>query len=153
MKQGWETNRGINYQLINSRGVTYQPRRGNSCFYYTLSQAKAQNPESSTTMSEMIERALKAEREQHRAHIARVKEEITAQVTDQVTTQVAEQMFAQMAAQMQAYKACIRQLVEGSRVVTFELEVTNVMALARIIYRFSVDSRSCNNILLLFLIW
>jgi hypothetical protein len=42
----------------------------------------------------MIERALEAEREQHRAQIARVREKITTQVsarvTDQVTAQVAQ---------------------------------------------------------------
>jgi hypothetical protein len=51
---------------------------------------------------------------------------------------------------MQAYEAKIRALVEGSRVVTSKLEVTNAMAPARVIYRSSVDSQSGNNILLLF---
>ncbi|KAE8076975.1 hypothetical protein FH972_015589 [Carpinus fangiana] len=86
----------------------------------------------------MIERALEAEMEQHRAQISRVREEITAQVSTQVTAQVAEQMSAQM----QAYEAKIRQLVDGSRVVTSEPEVTNVMAPAHVIYRSSIDSRS-----------
>jgi phosphoribosylaminoimidazole carboxylase (NCAIR synthetase) len=108
-------------------------------------------------MSEIIKRALDVEMEQHKAQIARVREEITAQVTvrviDQVTAQVAQQVAEHMSAQMQAYEAHICQLVEGSRVVTSKPEVTNVMALARVIYRFSIDSRSGNNILLLFLIW
>ncbi|KAE8076620.1 hypothetical protein FH972_015257 [Carpinus fangiana] len=70
--------------------------------------------------------------------MARERKEITVQVTTQVTAQVAEQM----AAQMEAYEARIRALVEGSRVVTFELEVTNIVAPAHVIYRSSVDSRS-----------
>jgi hypothetical protein len=49
-------------------------------------------------------------------------------------------MSVQMAMQMQAYEACIHQLVEGSRVVTSEPEVTNVMAPARVIYRSFVNS-------------
>ncbi|KAE8055992.1 hypothetical protein FH972_012795 [Carpinus fangiana] len=81
-------------------------------------------------MSKMIEITLEAEREQHRTQLARVREEITAQ----------------MAAQMQAYEAKIRALVEGSRVVTSEPEVTNVMAPARVIYRSSIDSRSANDV-------
>ena len=121
-------------------------------------QARAQNPGSSTAVSEMIEKALKAEREQHRVQMARGREEITAQVTAQVSThvaqQVAEQMSVQMAAQMRDYEAKILQLVEGScRVVTSEPEVTNVVDPAHVIYRSSVDSRSGNNMLLLFLIW
>jgi predicted phage tail protein len=87
-------------------------------------------------MSEMIEIALEAESEQYRAQLARVREEITTRVTDQVTAQVtaqmaqqvAEQMSAQMVAQMQAYKAKIHALVKGSKVVTSEPEVTNVVA-------------------------
>jgi hypothetical protein len=127
--------------------------RGNSHSYYTPSQARAQNPGSSAAMSKMIERALEVEIEQHRVQMAREREEITAPVTDQVTTQVAQQVAKQMSAQMQVYEAKIRQLVEGSRVVTSELEVTNVMARAHAIYRSSIDSRSGNNMLLLFLIW
>ena len=51
------------------RGVSRNilPGRGNSRSYYTPSQARSQNPESSVVMSQMIERALEAEREQHRA--------------------------------------------------------------------------------------
>jgi hypothetical protein len=49
---------------------------------------------------------------------------------------VAEQMFAQM----EAYETRIRALVEGSRVVTFEPEVTNVMAPACVIYRSFQDN-------------
>ncbi|KAE8038076.1 hypothetical protein FH972_010620 [Carpinus fangiana] len=108
----------------------------------------------------MIERALEVEREQHRIQMAKEREEITVQVTDEVTArvtaqaQMAEQMQAQMAEQMKAqmakqakqmreYEAKMCQLVEGSgRVVTSEPEVTNVMALASVIYRSSVDSRS-----------
>jgi hypothetical protein len=66
---------------------------------------------------------------------------------------VAEQMTAQMA----AYEAQIR-VLEGFRLVTSELEVTNFMALhdlgspSRIFVRSSVDSRSDHNILFLFLI-
>jgi Flp pilus assembly secretin CpaC len=147
------------------------PRWGNSRSYYTPSQARAQNLRSSAAMSEMIERAIEAEREQHRVQMAREREDITAQVTAQVTAevsaqvakQVAEQM-AQMAEQMQAqmaeqakqmreYEAKMCQLIEGSsRVVTSEPEVTNIMALAPVIYRSSVDSRSGNDILFLFLI-
>jgi hypothetical protein len=52
--------------------------RGNSRSYYTPSQGRAQNPGSSVAMSQMIERALEAEREQHRAQMAREREEITA---------------------------------------------------------------------------
>jgi hypothetical protein len=59
--------------------------RGNSHSYYTPSQARAQNPGSSAAMTEMIERALEAEREQHRVQMAREREEITAQVTAPVT--------------------------------------------------------------------
>ena len=95
-------------------------------------------------MSQMIEKALEVEREQHTAQLAREMEEITAQVTAKVAQQVAKQMVA--------YEARIRVLVVGSRVVTSELEVTNVMAPVHVIYKSSVDSRSGNNILLLFLI-
>jgi uncharacterized protein YaiL (DUF2058 family) len=67
---------------------------------------------------------------------------------------MAEQMQAKMAEQakqMQEYKAQMRQLVEGSgRVVTSKSKVTNVMALAPVIYRSFVNSRLGNNILLLF---
>ena len=63
---------------------------------------------------------------------------------------MAEQMQAQMAAQakmMQEYKEKMLQFVEGSgRVVTFESEVTNVVAPAPVIYRSSLDSRSGNGI-------
>jgi hypothetical protein len=45
-----------------------------------------------------------------------------------------------MSAQMEAYEARFHALVEGPRVVASELEVTNVMAPTRIIYRSSVDS-------------
>ncbi|KAE8009271.1 hypothetical protein FH972_005719 [Carpinus fangiana] len=89
-------------------------------------------------MSEMIKRALEAEREQHRAQITRVSKEITAQVAQQVSEQ--------MSAQMQAYEVKIHRLVEGSRVVTSEPEVTNVMALTRIIYRSFVDSKSADDV-------
>ncbi|KAE8076721.1 hypothetical protein FH972_015353 [Carpinus fangiana] len=75
------------------------------------------------------------------AHMAWERGEITAQVIAQVTAQVAQQM----AVQMEAYEARIRALVKGSRVVTFELEVTNVITPARVIYRFSVDSQSKPN--------
>jgi transcriptional regulator CtsR len=78
-------------------------------------------------MSKMIERALEVEMEKHREHIARVMEEITAQVTAQVDQQVAKQLFAQM----HVYEAKIRALVAGSRVVTSEPEVTDVMAPTR----------------------
>jgi hypothetical protein len=66
--------------------------------------------------------------------------------------QVAQQVVEQMSVQMKAYKACIHALVEGSRVVTSKLKVTNVMAPAHVVYRSFVDNRSGNNILLLFLI-
>jgi hypothetical protein len=62
-----------------------------------------------------------------------------------------------MAMQMAAYEARIRML-EGSRLVTSESEVTSVMAPhnlgspACVIVRSSVDSRSGNNILFLFCI-
>ncbi|KAE8099719.1 hypothetical protein FH972_017676 [Carpinus fangiana] len=51
-----------------------------------------------------------------------------------------------MSAQMQAYEAHIHQLVEGSKVVTSEPEVTNAMVPTRIIYRSSVDSRSGDDV-------
>jgi hypothetical protein len=82
------------------RGVSKNilPGRGNSRSYYTLSQASAQNPRSSAAMSKMIERALEAEREQHKVHMAREREEITARVTDQVTAQGSAQVAQQVAA-------------------------------------------------------
>jgi hypothetical protein len=87
-------------------------------------------------MLQMIERALEAKREQHRAQMAREREEITAQVTVQVVQQVADQM----AMQIEAYETRICVLVEGSKVVTSESEVTNVIALTCVIYRSSVDN-------------
>ena len=84
--------------------------------------------------------------------------QVTAQVSAQVANQVAEQMQARMAEQMQAqmvaqvkmmqeYKDKMHQFVEGSgRVVTSELEVTNVVAQAPVIYRSSIDSQSGNSI-------
>ncbi|KAE8125013.1 hypothetical protein FH972_019851 [Carpinus fangiana] len=77
----------------------------------------------------MIERALEVKREQHR---------VAKQMAKQMQAQMAEQ-----AKQMREYEAKMRLLVEGSgRVVTSELEVTNVMAPIPVIYRSSVDSRS-----------
>jgi hypothetical protein len=63
----------------------------------------------------------------------------------------------QVAVQMVAYEAQIP-VFEGFRHVSFEPEVTNDRAshdlgsLALVIVRSSIDSRSCNNILFLFLI-
>ena len=137
------------------------PGRGNSRSYYTLSQGRAQNIGNLAATSELIERALKAERAQHRVEIARERELIIAQVTIQVSAQVAKEVAEQMQAQMEErmnaqmaaqakmiheYEVKMRQLLEGSgRVVTFEPEVTNVMAPEPIIYRSSGDSRSGNN--------
>jgi Holliday junction resolvasome RuvABC endonuclease subunit len=50
--------RGVNKNILS--------RRGNSRSYYTPSQVKAQSLGSSAAMSKMIERAIEAEREQHR---------------------------------------------------------------------------------------
>ena len=141
---------------VQGVGKNILPGRGNSHSYYTPSQARAQNFGNSAAISELIERALEAGREQHRVQMARERELITAQVTAQVSAQVAkevaEQMQAQMAEWMHAqmatqakmmweYEAKMRQLIKRSgRVVTFEPEVTNVMAPTPIIYRFSVDS-------------
>ena len=114
----------------------------------------------------MIETALEAEREQHRIHMdrerelitARVTEDVTARVTAQVANQVAEQMQARMAEQLQAqmaaqvkmmqeYEDKMRHFIEGSgRVVTSEPEVTNVVAQAPVSYRSSVDNQSGNSI-------
>jgi hypothetical protein len=86
------------------RGVSKNilPRRGNSRSYYTPSQARVQNPRNLVVMSKMIERALEAEREQHRAQMARVREEIIAQVTARVTDQVTAQVTTHVAQQMSA---------------------------------------------------
>jgi hypothetical protein len=128
--------RGVSKNILHGRG--------NSRSYYAPSQARAQNPGSSMAMTKIIERALEAEREQHKVQMAREWEEITARVTDQViaqvSAQVAQQMSTQMDAQMRDYEAKICQLVEGCKVVTFEPEVTNVMASAHVIYRSSVDN-------------
>ncbi|KAE8055921.1 hypothetical protein FH972_012730 [Carpinus fangiana] len=87
----------------------------------------------------MIERAIEAEREQHKQQM----DEILAQQSEEITVMIT----TQVAAQMVAYEAQIH-VLEGSKHVSSESEVTNVRAshyvgsLARVIVRSSADSRS-----------
>ena len=95
-------------------------------------------------MSEMIKSAIQVKREQHKQEM----DEMLAQQREAITAAIT----AQVAAQMAAYEAQIR-VLERFRHVSSTPEVTNDRAFpAHVIIRFSIDSRSCNNILFLFLI-
>jgi hypothetical protein len=88
----------------------------------------------------MIERAIEAKREQHRAHLA-------AQITARVTVQMAMHLAEQLATKDVAYEAHFR-VLEG--LACSDPKVTNVKAPhdiespTYVIARFSVDSRSGN---------
>ncbi|KAE8076917.1 hypothetical protein FH972_015536 [Carpinus fangiana] len=71
-------------------------------------------------MSEMIERAIQAEWEQHKQQMDAMLAQQRGMITTPITTAITEQVAAHMA----AYVARIR-VLEGSRHVSSEPKVTN----------------------------